>query len=426
MKKLYIITLALGVAATSYAAPQQKAVYPSQFTKSGNRITNPATQTSLTTERRATSRADETWKFLGEGEFSDPIFSNMFFTRGNDPIPVTVEESEQNPGRYRVTNPWADLSGDSYLIIDASDPGMVIIPEQSSGFDDPDDGPTDIASVSYVARETYGYNRETFFELMGEYNITMSDGIISFPPASVMFKWDAPTTEGLNAGEWYEARKYHDGYLALPGHKPVSEWELMEGKAIYFDGFVTTFITEDAPIVQELNIYKSNAREGFYKLESPYAYLITQSTERPRDLIIDTSDPEFVVVDVQSTGLITDNFGEMFVLSFSSMDFKNREDMEDKGFGDRNIYMEDDTIMIPELGIFAFFPEIDNVNVWANYYAVESYIKLPKQSGVGEIPVSHCDTPAYYNLQGIRIEQPAKGQLVIVKQNGKTFKQIFK
>lgn len=54
--------------------------------------------------------AVQTWKDLGEGIFSDFVLSNLFVGYFNDPVTVKVQESEQNPGMYRVVNPWVNTN----------------------------------------------------------------------------------------------------------------------------------------------------------------------------------------------------------------------------------------------------------------------------------------------------------------------------
>lgn len=63
-------------------------------------------ETQVSRLKAVTSETGETWKDLGEGEFSDFIVSNIARGNFNDPVKVMIQESEQTPGRYRLVNPW--------------------------------------------------------------------------------------------------------------------------------------------------------------------------------------------------------------------------------------------------------------------------------------------------------------------------------
>ena len=50
----------------------------------------------------------------------------------------------------------------NYLIIDATDPDFVLVPDQLTPVNDNVDGVTYVASASYVASSMYGYSKEEF------------------------------------------------------------------------------------------------------------------------------------------------------------------------------------------------------------------------------------------------------------------------
>lgn len=53
--------------------------------------------------------------------------------------------------------------------------------------------------------------------------------------------------------------------------------------------------------------------------------------------------------------------------------------------------------------------------------------KIGDSSGIGSIDADDFDAPKeYYSLQGIRLAEPAKGQIVIVRQGSKTYKTIIR
>ena len=52
--------------------------------------------------------------------------------------------------------------------------------------------------------------------------------------------------------------------------------------------------------------------------------------------------------------------------------------------------------------------------------------KLVSSSGIADIEIDDNNTPVYYNLQGVKISNPEKNQLLIRSLNGKVSKVIIK
>lgn len=95
----------------------------------------------------------ETWKSIGTGLYRDNFLSFQYAIADFPEVEVEIEESEETPGRYRLVNPYANypaetigspgcMSGNFYLIVDASDPAHVFVEAGPTGF-------------------IYGYNPET-------------------------------------------------------------------------------------------------------------------------------------------------------------------------------------------------------------------------------------------------------------------------
>ena len=56
--------------------------------------------------------------------------------------------------------------------------------------------------------------------------------------------------------------------------------------------------------------------------------------------------------------------------------------------------------------------------------AVMSPVVVVDHSGIENVAAEDNAEAAYYNQQGIRIEHPAKGEVVIVRKGGKTYKTV--
>lgn len=162
---------------------------------------------SITTATLTTEGDAETWKSLGMGLYTDDFMAGLF---GFDPptYEVEVQESEDNAGKYRLVNPYGeafpyndpgdwDDSKDYYMIIDATDPENVTIPEFEPGL-------------------KWGY--DLVFMSMNAYNPAapggvLENGVITFAEKGLL--------SGVN-GSLYYANTNTAFELVLPGAESAS------------------------------------------------------------------------------------------------------------------------------------------------------------------------------------------------------------
>lgn len=149
MKKITPLLSAALCVAVGFSTVQVNASTPRGPIPAGNRIEK---TTVATSHSRAigTDAADyesiSDWKAIGTGRYSDGFVAWSVGDTGyeSDIWYVDVEESESNPGLYRVVNPYAgctyatdyeevDFSKDYYMIVDATDPDGVFIPVFETG-----------------------------------------------------------------------------------------------------------------------------------------------------------------------------------------------------------------------------------------------------------------------------------------------------
>lgn len=117
-------------------------------------------------------------------------------------IDVEIEESESNPGLYRVVNPYSgyvgkglyeddiDTSKDYYMIVDATDPENVSIPEFETGV------------VDY-------YNDNKMILGKSFSSGTVEDYVVTFPEWGIGYGYEG---ESWNSGNWHGTFQ-----LSLPG-----------------------------------------------------------------------------------------------------------------------------------------------------------------------------------------------------------------
>ena len=127
------------------------------------------------------------WKQLGTGTFCDDMISVIspdYLATWN----VDIEESESQPGMYRLVNPFGNGNcpyfesafngGD--LVIDATDPEHVWIPYQEMGFAAGSWGSVSISCMNGLMIYSGVFTLEDLIEFECLFG-TLSDGKITFP-----------------------------------------------------------------------------------------------------------------------------------------------------------------------------------------------------------------------------------------------------
>lgn len=386
-------------------------------------------ETQVSRLKAVTSETGETWKDLGEGEFSDFIVSNIARGNFNDPVKVMIQESEQTPGRYRLVNPWPSLTDNpelNFLIVDASDPDFVTIPEHLSPVDDPDRGETWFCSCTYMMTELKGYSKDFLKENDFAWIPKVKDGVINFTTTSLAVMWPDNPYGDVGAGEWTYSNMEYTGYIKLPGAQGEDEWKSL-GTGRMLEGAVwPAFELDIAPVEKDVEIFESITHPGTYRIAGAFTDI---SPKTARDLVIDASDPDFCRIRKQNIGVQTVDYGWTYILSVSTNGvFADYEDMvaQYPDWAGRNITMDENGFHIPRTSILLFFPDYDDVNVLVVSNSIDSYIWFPGKNGIDNITSVENDETQYYNLQGFRVMNPRKGQIVIGRRGSETFKTVVR
>lgn len=170
-----------------------------------------------------TEKNPEKFKSLGMGLYTEDFLYGLFNGMENLTYEVEVQESEDNPGKYRLVNPYGaafpyneegdyDATQDYYMVIDAQDPEGVYIPLQGVGCDW---GYGEWTVYSYAAYYLdNGYTAEQVKEagLFG----TLADGVITFPEKSLLI-----TASGLG-GKLYTGNTAGAFKVVLPSAVPAT------------------------------------------------------------------------------------------------------------------------------------------------------------------------------------------------------------
>ena len=132
---------------------------------------------------------DSPWESLGYATYTDDIVSVYLQEPYNYSYKVEVRESKDQPGLYRIINPYeffgADTSKEYFIEIDATDPAGVIV----NGFNDTglDIGAGNILVSSY-AYYLLAKGAGTFEEIKDAGLCgTLADGVITFPVKGLIY-----------------------------------------------------------------------------------------------------------------------------------------------------------------------------------------------------------------------------------------------
>ena len=373
----------------------------------------------------------ESWVLLGNGKYASQAIAGCYSSNSNL-VDVVIYEAEGKSGLYKVEGVWPDTVHDGilYLYIDASDPDFVVVENQFTGIVDSTDGNTYIGSLSAEAL-SLGIDKATFIADYADYNAYVKNGIIHFPKYCLGLQWpDAPADSkyGTDPTKWYYEYSETEGMLVLPGGDYVDPWsEAVDGTME--ENIISTLLGMN-PSTYSVKIKKNfetntyiimDAWRGFYDQIGTSGY---QSPE----LEINATDPNNATVPLTSTGISGgEAYGVYNVWSYSSY----VADPADCPEAQRITVTEADgntTITFPIQSMLLHAPTAQKL-----YYASQGVSTITFKSitddthaSISNIIVDNDAKAEYFNLHGVRVDNPAAGQLVIKRQGSIVTKEIIR
>ena len=279
------------------------------------------------------------------------------------------------------------------------------------------------------------------------------DKITGVIEADGSITWDQTLAFAIRITEGYFSLEWRNVFSAIPYFTfNASEWDAM-GKGTYLDVYVNALIGAQYEVpAQEVTIYKHKTAPR-YLVENPYAAQIWKETINEGDgkgyIVFNAEEPECVLVEpFVKSGMIM-NMGsqaepdieEMFALNEEGAryyfdNYYIDEIMEEYGaIGLPMTNLTDNVITIenPKFGTtdapasLYWWTEGKDANgdpIWADYNPGK--VTLPA-TGVEGIMDDDVNAPVkFFNLQGVEVANPAKGELVIKKQGSKATKTIIR
>lgn len=210
------------------------------------------------------------------------------------------------------------------------------------------------------------------------------------------------------------------------------------GEATFTDGIIYSVFIDPQQVPEQptytVTLQKSTNEPGIMRIKNAWGFYFDGTSE---PLVFDMTDPEFVLVPMQPTGISAGgNIGSCIIISQSEFAVL-AEEMTKEAFlasteyAPYNISVTDNTVNFPGNSIMLRFPNSTNPNFQANsFYTFEnvlaSTLVLPEGwNAVDNIAVEGADAPVeYYNLQGVRVENPSNG--LYIRRHGKNVTKVIR
>lgn len=442
MKKLYTLIAVAAAALTATAASTLVREIGIQVPMNAEYVQAQNLTQYAPADYPETPVPEGTWTAIGEGMVADGFLNDINSDLDVDPGTtwnVTIEQLNEDKAWYRTivyneNSPLVDIIGEAdngYFYFNVADPTKVFSTEflimngeyevyqqcQESGLFGMLADPTSLA-----ANPKYG---------------VLDNGLISFPSGS-FWVLDSANKRFLRINNMGGFK------IALPGTVIPAMWTDL-GTATWTDGLVATgFGLQDqagnpAAFEAEIMVQESASTPYVFRLVQPWYEFTVFAEWEPsyKNLIIDES---FIYegihvgqIEQQNIGIVDEEMGMTYIMSHS-VNYNNGVlgfIADDKiNWKEVNISFDEKTreLLIPGgvKSVFFYWPDTDEEHLYTMTRNLDSFITIPENGGVSNIAVeNNGGAVEYYNLQGVRVENPSNG-LYIKREGGKATKVIIR
>lgn len=412
--------------------------------------------------------ADDSWQPLGTGHMTDFIINSIFAEAPDQRFEVEVEQNMSEPGVYRINEPYASYvntleeqslhykpESATPMVIHVEENGAVWFENLSTGFSL---GADPINAVCTISEQVEAIGFDTAYEKWPDAFGRITEGNIlwetSFMDNNYNYKTiiaEFPTILDDYSGKPTGISANIDDRfrLTLPGtpDDPDFGWETLEGPALLTDDILASFFGLNEHQTMEVTVQRSTTDETKYRLVNPYAAWLSPfsnvsfnppETRYMRFDMFDNDGQTKVYLHRMFTGIVGEGYGEIFYYSqirpfvmtestslqqiytwypdaFGYYDGTTREIRFSKDFDYGGSPHE--TIIVNPTST-GFFPGNKSEALC---------IKMPEKKGSGCVPTfDEPDfTTEYFTIDGIRVSNPAKGELLIMKRGNEVKKVIY-
>ncbi len=406
------------------------------------------------------AEAEGEWKSIGKGKYTDLVFGTLGLP--SQTLEVEFEQNSANTDRYRMVNPYKswenpqptlltyDSTKDHYIEFEVINNQYVYFFDFSTGYTLDMDGDGGEIAVKMNASSLYN-NGYTLAQIASgapaslaryeEGNITaeqtFKNGTQSIAVFVITFSKDTKV---------YMGNINNNFSVVMPGAKeidPNEGWEKI-GNASFTEVFVSGVFENIEPQILQVEAQRNKENPAIYRLVNPYLtwensrYNLSYSSTPTRYLVINTEKAPDAWFDSFESGILysADDGGMLTAgcqagLLVASSGYAAVKSAAPDCFGT----FVDGTLTFPN-AMFdlkgAKYPTLysqfskDSQGVFTVNKENTFKVVLPATDGVDMSLADDNESPAvYYTLQGIRIDNPEKGRMVIRVRNGKSSKVLM-
>ena len=219
-------------------------------------------------------------------------------------------------------------------------------------------------------------------------------------------------------------------------------WTTMGAKARFTDYIVSNIYTDINLGTYDVEVQQCDARPGYYRLVDPYINATYNSLmpgshgAHAHYIYLDATDPACVVLEESPIGMILSQDGDMRVTSDAFIMVQQGVSKDAIAFAKGAGTMKDGVITFPATcRIYAGF-NTEGMNSWyyCNYKTdaqgnvIDGDLRIDLSAaiaGVEDVETAADATEHYYNLQGVEVAAPVRGQLLIRTRGSKAEKIRF-
>ena len=405
MKKFYTMALALTVVASAMAAPQIRQMQPNKV-KNHMSVNLTDSQMKKVSAQKVKAKAGEEQSIEGYYDFhiGDYYFEGSL--------------GEQTIGAYlTLDGNTVTISSDSeFFVSDIT--GTYDATTNKLSFDCKEMGSVQMQGSTYYIKfatveytEVGGKGQLTETPIDGTYD--PATGTITFP-IDHAFGWKAYSAATYAESSFAGWLDLWDVLEMKKGIDPESGWNTLTTTAKWMDYMVWPMFMEAAPSEKEITVQQAAENPNMFRMVAPFADIFGSA-----NIVLDATDRANVLIALQESGIVTSNMGPCYIASTTEI-------LADPSQGSL-ITMNGNRIEFPIKSVWLYFPQDNEQSVYFNgEQTAPGYLIIDKLNGIDDIAVDHNAPIEYFNLQGVRIANPEKGQLVITRQGSKTSKTIVR
>lgn len=306
----------------------------------------------------------------------------------------------------------------------------------------------------YVRFEPFAYVEE---DNKGKVEITEYEAVFDADSGNILFPADHGFSWSAYTDSKYKLLYSYIDLFDVEGLEPYTEIDLSAGwttvgTATLEDAWITVsyvwsdgvgIAPDEAPITAELQ--QNDTEETLYRLVNPYydpnwLLVETNTSTQTGYIVFDIADPDHVIVKAGYPAGYKNSNGEFYVFGMLGWQIKQFGDTWDPAILPEIIeFMEEkgqpfdtyaDGVVSVNKSIFDINRKCETYYTWNGVeYTVSTitmHIDDDDLSGLAEIEANDNAPVEYFNLQGVRVDNPAAGQVVIKRQGTKATKTLVR